>query len=88
MTDGRHGLVSKRSKGGGRDRVEYLFGELSGRSRCVVGGREFGDREVIWEELDCLSNAFGTRGWDIDAVAPVVLACQADVPAINAVWGP
>ena len=56
--------------------------------RCVVGRREFGDRAVIWEELDRLGNAFRTCGWDVDAVAPVVLACRADVPAIYAVWGP
>ena len=53
-----------------------------GRSRCVVGGREFGDRAVIWEELDRLGNTFSTHGGDVDAVAPVVLACRADVPAI------
>ena len=45
-----------------------------GRSRCIVCGREFGDRTVLWEELYRLSNTFGMRGWDIDAVAPVVLA--------------
>ena len=59
-----------------------------GRSRGVVGRREFGDRAVLWKELDCLRNAFGMRGWDIDTIASVVLACWDDVPAINAVWGP
>ena len=38
--------------------------------------------------MDCLSNAFSTRGWDIDTIAAVVLACRADILAINAVWGP
>ena len=38
--------------------------------------------------MDRLGNAFGTRGWDIDAIALVVLVCWADVPAINTVWGP
>ena len=59
-----------------------------GRSRGVVGRREFGDRAVLWKELDCLRNAFGRYGWDIDTIALVVLACRADVLAINDVWGP
>ena len=46
------------------------------------------DRAVLWEELDRLSNVFGTRGWDIDAVAPVMIVFWADVPAVKAVWGP
>ena len=88
MTDGRHGFVSKSVEGGSRGRVEFCFSELLGRSLCVVGGREFGDRAVIWEKLDRLGNAFSTRGWDVEEVVPVVLVCRADVPAIYAVWGP
>ena len=59
-----------------------------GHSRCVVGGRESGDRAVIWEELNSLGNAFSRRGGDVDAVVLVVIAFRADVPAIYAVWGP
>ena len=88
MTDGRCGFVSKSDEGGNRGRVGYFFIELSGRSCCVVGRKEFRDRAVIWEELEHLGNAFSTRGWDVDAVAWVVLACLADVLAIYAVWGP
>ena len=38
--------------------------------------------------MDRLGNTFRTCGWDIDAIALVVLACRTDVPAINAMWGP
>ena len=62
--------------------------EFGGGAEGIVGwGRDW-DGAAVREEFNGRVVSFGTRGWDIDAVAAVVLSRGAEVPPVNAVGRP
>ena len=83
------GLLDAKGRDGGTGGGILKGGnEIKGSTDSSIGRRVFGHGHLGWQELDGATDASTKCPGDIDGVAPVVLGCISDVPAIDSMGCP